>query len=67
VDQIDPLTRDEDDELRRLHWFSELAPLADTKRRRFAELRSRDRRNEVRSPRELGPDPKTENDETAGR
>lgn len=48
------LTRDEDDELRRLHYFSQVGQLAGTKLDRFLELRVRDRRETVRPPREFG-------------
>jgi hypothetical protein len=42
------LTRDEDDELRRLHWFSQVGELAARKRERMIELRIRDRRQDIR-------------------
>ena len=44
----DHLTAEEDDELRRLHWLSEVATLADEKLERIIELRLRDRRTEIR-------------------
>ena len=47
------LTRDEDDELRRLHYFSHFGALAGQKLERFLELRLRDRRRAVRTPREF--------------
>jgi hypothetical protein len=47
------LTRDEDDELRRLHYFSQFGALAGQKLERFLELRLRDRRKAVRKPREF--------------
>lgn len=47
------LTRDEDDELRRLHWISQIGSLALHKRERLLELRVRDRRSEIRPPREF--------------
>lgn len=46
------LTRDEDDELRRLHWFSQIGRLSLSKNERMLELRLRDRRKEIRPPRE---------------
>lgn len=49
----DRLSRDEDDELRRLHWFSEVAMLSGQKVERIVELRLRDRRAEIRQPREI--------------
>lgn len=49
----DRLTRDEDDELRRLHWFSEVGMLSDEKAGRVVQLRVRDRRAEIREPREI--------------
>jgi hypothetical protein len=51
VDQ--KLTREEDDELRRLHWFSQIGVLSLAKRERMLELRLRDRRKDVRAPREF--------------
>lgn len=47
------LTREEDDELRRLHWFSHMGVLSHYKRERMIELRLRDRRDEIRAPREF--------------
>lgn len=47
------LTRDEDDELRRLHYFSQVGQLAGPKLERFLELRLRDRRKAIRPPREF--------------
>ena len=47
------LTRDEDDELRRLHYFSQLGALAGQKLERVLELRVNDRRKAVRAPREF--------------
>lgn len=49
----DWLTRDEDDELRRLHYFSNFGALAGQRLERFLELRLRDRRKDVRVPREF--------------
>ena len=53
VDVPQRLTRAEDDELRRLHWFSQVGILSQRKRERLLELRLRDRRNEIRAPREF--------------
>lgn len=47
------LTRDEDDELRRLNYFSNFGALAGQRLERFLELRLRDRRRNVRTPREF--------------
>ncbi|HEX4862888.1 MAG TPA: hypothetical protein VFV02_02375 [Acidimicrobiales bacterium] len=47
------LTRDEDDELRRLHWLSRMGTLAVQRVERLLELRLRDRRTEIREPREF--------------
>lgn len=47
------LTRQEDDELRRLNWFSQIGILSQRKRERMLELRLRDRRSEIRAPREF--------------
>lgn len=47
------LTSAEDDELRRLHWLSRMGVLAVRKVERLIELRLRDRRTEVREPREF--------------
>jgi hypothetical protein len=47
------LTREEDDELRRLHWFSQIGILSTAKRERLLELRIRDRRKEIRPPRDF--------------
>jgi len=54
------LTRDEDGELRRLNWFSEVGALADHKQERVLELRLRDRRKAIRPPR----DPVAQGEET---
>lgn len=48
------LTREEDDELRRLNYFSQFGALAGQTLERFRELRLRDRRKTVRTPREFG-------------
>ena len=47
------LTRAEDDDLRRLHWLSLAGPLSSSRRRYLADLRLRDRRSEIRPPREF--------------
>ena len=47
------LTRAEDDELRRLHWLGRIGTLAGRKVERLIELRLRDRRTEIREPREF--------------
>lgn len=47
------LSREEDDELRRLSFFSTVGALSEEKLNRFRELRERDRREEVRPPREF--------------
>lgn len=60
VDETDGLdrflTRAEDDELRRLNWISRIGALSVSKRERMLELRLRDRRQEIRPPRELAGD-----------
>ena len=48
------LTPEEDAELRRLHWFSKVGMLSTAKRERMIELRLRDRRTQIRAPREFG-------------
>ena len=53
----DALTAEEDDELRRLHWFSQVAALSDEMLERIIELRLRDRRTEIRPVRETGDTP----------
>ena len=50
------LTRQEDDELRRLNFFSQMGSLSPLKKERFVQLRLRDRRIEIRPPREFGED-----------
>ncbi|HEX6393069.1 MAG TPA: hypothetical protein VFZ97_06475 [Acidimicrobiales bacterium] len=50
------LTREEDDELRRLNYFLEVGSLSDSMLERMVELRLRDRRKSVRPPREFGED-----------
>lgn len=47
------LTSEEDDELRRLHYFSQIGTLAGAKLERILELRLRDRRATIRPPREF--------------
>jgi hypothetical protein len=51
--ELPRLTREEDDELRRLHWISQIGALSHHKRERMVELRLRDRRQEIRAPREF--------------
>ena len=51
--ELSRLTREEDDELRRLHWISQIGCLSQHKRERMLELRLRDRRQEIRQPREF--------------
>ena len=46
------LTREEDDSLRRLAWFAQHVGVSSWARARIEELRSRDRRTEIRPPRE---------------
>jgi hypothetical protein len=50
----DRLTHEEDDELRRLNYLAKIGPLSERNRNRFIELRLRDRRHEIREPREFG-------------
>jgi hypothetical protein len=52
----DLLSAGEDDELRRLHYLSKMGHLSERSRDRFIELRLRDRRQEIREPREFGTD-----------
>lgn len=47
----DALSRKEDNELRLLTWFELAGSLSEASERRIAELRARDRRDEVRDPR----------------
>lgn len=51
--QTDGLSEEEDDALRRLSYFADNAGLSKWSTTRLSELRSRDRRDEVRLPREL--------------
>lgn len=53
TDELPRLTRDEDDELRRLNWIAQIGSLSFHKRERMMELRMRDRRTEIREPREF--------------
>jgi hypothetical protein len=54
VDLSDPLTLEEDDELRRPNYLAEMGLLSGQSRERLIELRLRDRRKRVRGPREFG-------------
>lgn len=54
------LTRDEDDDLRRLHWLAQNATLSPLLQKRMFERRVRDRRSEVRQPREFATTPHPE-------
>ncbi len=47
------LTKEEDDDLRRLHWLAQNATLSPLLQERMLERRVRDRRSEVRQPREF--------------
>jgi hypothetical protein len=47
------LSRDEDDELRRLNYMAQHGMLSPRSRERILELRMRDRRLEIRAPREF--------------
>jgi hypothetical protein len=47
----DALRREEDNELRLLTWFEMAGSISEATERRIAELRARDRRDEVRDPR----------------
>lgn len=48
------MTKEEDAELRRLHWMSKVGMLSAAKRERMIELRLRDRRTAIRAPKEFG-------------
>lgn len=48
-----PLTREEDDELRRLNYMAQHGELSERSKERMVELRLRDRRQEIRPTREL--------------
>lgn len=54
VDLSDRLTVEEDDELRRLNYLSEMGLLSERSQERLIELRLRDQRRRVRAPREFG-------------
>ena len=61
VPQADGLTEEglseaEDDALRRLSYFADNAGLSQWSKSRLSDLRARDRRDEVRLPRELSGD-----------
>jgi hypothetical protein len=47
------LTHEEDSELRRLNYLAKLGQLSQRATERFLELRIRDRRTEIREPREF--------------
>ena len=47
------LTRAEDDDLRRLTWLSQMGTLSGCKRLCLIDLLARDRRDQVRAPREF--------------
>lgn len=47
------LTSEEDDDLRRLHWLAQNATLSPLLQERMLERRVRDRRSEIRQPREF--------------
>ena len=51
---VDPLSREEDNELRRLNFMSQLGALSERSKLRIIELRIRDRRHAIRPPREFG-------------
>lgn len=52
---LERLNRDEDDDLRRLYWLSQNGTLSDLFEIRLLERRLRDRRAEIRPPREFEP------------
>jgi hypothetical protein len=54
IDLTDRLEVEEDDELRRLNYLSEMGLLSERSQERLIELRLRDRRRQVRGPREFG-------------
>lgn len=64
VPEDNGLTRDEDDSLRRLAYFAENAGLSEWSESRLKELRARDRRDDVRLPREIVGDFEEEAGET---
>jgi hypothetical protein len=49
------LTQAEDDDLRRLHWLSQMGTLSSCKRLCLMDLLVRDRRAQIRAPREFLP------------
>lgn len=49
----EPLTPEEDDELRRLHYLSQNGMLSEWSKSRIEELKPRDRRSTIRPPREF--------------
>jgi hypothetical protein len=49
----DKLTHEEDDELRRLYYMSQVGSLSPWSKERLLELRIRDRRFTIRRPREM--------------
>lgn len=51
-----PLSPEEDDELRRLHYMGTQGMLSERMRERLLVLRVRDRRDHIRPPREFGED-----------
>jgi hypothetical protein len=51
--EVDRLSCEEDDELRRLYFMSQHGELSERSRQRMLELRLRDRREKIRPPREL--------------
>lgn len=48
-----PLSKDEDDELRRLNFLAKTGALSERSKARMLELRLRDRRERIRPPREF--------------
>jgi hypothetical protein len=50
------VTVEEDSELRRLNYMAKMGQLSEHSRERMLELRLRDRRQDVREPREFGGD-----------
>lgn len=55
-DLDEPLTSEEDDELRRLNYMGQHAQLSWRSMERLVELKLRDRRSTIRQPREFGPE-----------
>ncbi|HET6966319.1 MAG TPA: hypothetical protein VFH58_16210 [Acidimicrobiales bacterium] len=60
----EPLTREEDDELRRLNFLAQTGALSERSEARVLELRLRDRRKKIRPPREF--ESLTEREKSAG-